>query len=283
LTDLDYDPFSDKIFSLIVNRIEVNNLFPLKMAVELGWYIFPVTPNCKIPLAGTHGKNSSSNRIDVILDWIAQERPSEYMNFGINLEKSHLATLDVDIHGQNNGINMLGDMVNNGTVTLDELLTAYIQRTPSGGLHFIWRCDKPFKQKHDLGLDYLSKGCSTMCAGSSIDGRKYHVLGSLPKLANIGEFPSSLIHYKELYKEEERIERRSEMYKTKANIKHQSYTGSGRNNWLTGCAGRLIRCVEIQSERDLYDELLLLNRQLTPCLPNYEIACIAKSMMRYKT
>lgn len=271
------------IAGLIKTKIKRNNLWALQSSIKYNWHVFPVASNSKKPLAGSHGKNDATCEINKILGWYSIDPD---MNFGYNLERSGLSVIDVDCHGEINGIHTLVKLVTSGIISVDELSRAYIQSTPNNGLHFIYRTSKPFKQMHlgsygIHGIDLLNQGCSIMCAGSRLGNNRYYICNRIPELEEIGYFPKGLIDYMS----ELRPERVISVVKTersKVNVYLPNYSNQGRNNWLTSCAGKLIRCKEINSVYDLYSELNMLNHSLAKPLSDGEVFSIAKSMMRYK-
>lgn len=271
--------------NIIKNIIPRSNLWALQSSTKYNWYVYPIGRDSKIPLAGTHGKNSATNIASEIVKWYAKDCR---MNFGYNLDMSGLSVIDVDTHGAN-GYKALDVLLNMKLVTINQLESSLIQLTPSGGMHFIFRTERPFKTcqigryvETLKGIDLLNKGHSVICAGSTVNGKSYSLVNSIPNLEEIGYFPSRLIDYLDNVRPEYKITKYA-TERSKVDIELPMYIdGTGRNNWLASCAGKLISCVEVQSVNDLHNELMWLNNSLSRRLGSYEVMCIAKSIFRYK-
>lgn len=265
----------------LLTRLPTTNTWALQSSVKYNWSVFPVAANSKKPLAGTHGKNDATNNYSNILYWYSLD-PN--MNFGYNLDMSGLSVIDVDCHGETDGLNALNNLIADDKVTKQELLSALIQLTPSGGIHFIFRTWKPFKQmqlgsyKSALkGIDLLNQGCSVMCAGARINNVVYTLCNRIPELDEIGYFPKRLFEYMQQLRPE-RIYRGVAPVRSKLEIKLPAYDGCGRNVWLARCAGYLKQCKEITTQYDLFQELLYLNHSLDKPLTDGEVHGIAKSI-----
>jgi hypothetical protein len=86
-----------------------------------GWYVFPLAPGSKIPHPGSRGHHDASTSAEAILAWPAGS------NIGIDLERSGLIVLDVDVSAGKNGAEALRDVD-------PELVPTLTQRTGRGGL-----------------------------------------------------------------------------------------------------------------------------------------------------
>lgn len=93
----------------------------IRYATERGWYVFPLAPGSKIPYPGSRGHHDATLDPEAIASWPADS------NIGIDLERSGLVVLDVDVSAGKNGAAALGEIDN-------KLIPTLTQRTGRGGI-----------------------------------------------------------------------------------------------------------------------------------------------------
>lgn len=147
-----------------------------------GWKVFPCAPNTKIPLAGTHGVKDATCDAAKVAEWWSANPDA---NIGLACgESSGVWVVDIDIRPEKNvdGI----DSVRKSGKRLPDTLK---QKTPSGGVHLVYKCDgeRPAnKNGFLLGVDIRGDGYYIVVAPSVIDGRTYEWCNAGTPLA---EFP----------------------------------------------------------------------------------------------
>lgn len=143
---------------------------------RLGWYVFPLNPGAKTPLGALvkHGKDNATIDNTVINSWWEQYPDA---NIGIACEPSELVVLDVDVkpHPKTGipyrGMESLSEIDNQLTDTL-------VARTPSNGLHIIYKADDGERLQRlgfKEGLDLIGKGYF-VAAPSRVGDKKYEVI-----------------------------------------------------------------------------------------------------------
>jgi KaiC/GvpD/RAD55 family RecA-like ATPase len=195
-------------------------------ALELaqrGWYVFPLEPGGKRPLATLvrHGKDDATLDETVINNWWFQYPNA---NIGIACEPSGLVVLDVDV---NDYVDAQGiKQTKKGWESLAEikkdLAETLIAQTAGGGVHIYYRVDDGERlQKINFrpGLDLIGKGYVVAPPSRSADGRPYAWI----QIAEVATIPPMLRHYATL--EKEVIQRKD--LEERAPIGH-----GGRNNAL---------------------------------------------------
>jgi len=139
---------------------------------QLGWAVFPLSPNSKIPYAGTHGCKDASKDPDKVTAMFTKYPDS---NIGV-ATGSHSGFFVLDIDNKKDG---------SGEVALEELEAKYgklpetiEQFTPSGGRHLLFKMPKGIRisnSTNNLGkyLDVRGDGGYIVVAPSSINGKDY--------------------------------------------------------------------------------------------------------------
>lgn len=134
-----------------------------------GWKVFPCSPNTKIPIAGTHGVRDATSDVSAVAEWWTNTPDA---NIGLACgAASGVYVVDIDIHADK-GVNGF-DSVRASGKTLPDTLK---QRTPSGGMHLLYKCEgeRPANKNGYLrGVDIRGDGYYIVVAPSSIDGRQY--------------------------------------------------------------------------------------------------------------
>ena len=140
---------------------------------SMGWSIFPLRPNSKLPLTA-HGFKDATRDPSRILAW---KRQHPEANWGIATGLvSGLLVVDVDV--KNGGIGMESLKTIRGMVPRD----TYCVSTPSGGFHFYYRLTVPVKSRNGFmsGVDIKADGGYVVGAGSKIDGKEYVCVNDAP-------------------------------------------------------------------------------------------------------
>lgn len=147
---------------------------------KLGFHIFPLMPDSKLPAIKDY-PNKASRDLQTIEDWWIDpimETENDY-NIGISTSKFNdqeaLVVIDVDMKPGKEGDKSLEELDMLGK----EIPATLTQLTPTGGRHIIYRHNVPLKQGVNVlgnGLDIRSKGGYIVGAGSTIGGKAYTML-----------------------------------------------------------------------------------------------------------
>ena len=141
-----------------------------RLAVE-GFHVFPLVTNSKKPII-TNFPNVATTGFVKLDEWWYNK------SFNIGISTTHykkdlaLLVVDVDNKKDKNGSETLLKLEINGS----EFPKTRIQKTPTGGLHLIYKVKEPVKQGTDVlgsGLDIRSRGGYILGAGSVLDGKEY--------------------------------------------------------------------------------------------------------------
>jgi hypothetical protein len=120
---------------------------------SIGLYVFPVSPNSKIPLLKSPGNNEGGlNQAtldrELIEEWFSVKHPEALL--GVNAGRSGLALMDIDHHGENDGH--------------ASLRFAHLEPTPTfayptsrGGEHLIYTAPVPLKSAAPYRLESGAK------------------------------------------------------------------------------------------------------------------------------
>lgn len=150
----------------------------LKLA-ELGFYIFPVEENSKLPLLPWR-KNSSRNP-ETIKNWWKCPHTGwlQNHNIGIDTGKSGVLVVDIDRKQGKQGERSREEL---------ELYHGFgaplIVDTPSGGLHYYYRATQLFRNTQGdkggiaPGIDTRGDGGYVLAPGSDIDGKYYEFVNN---------------------------------------------------------------------------------------------------------
>lgn len=144
--------------------------------VNRGFAVFRLSPNSKLPVAGSKWKEESTTNLVTIKRWWA-ENPN--YNIGVDAGKSGIFIIDVDIkngkHGEQSFDNL--DRIWGFPDTLNTI-------TASGGRHHIYKMpDDPLLcSVNGLGdgLDTRGVGGYIVGAGSIINGKEYYFDDTMP-------------------------------------------------------------------------------------------------------
>jgi hypothetical protein len=150
----------------------------LKLAKK-GFYVFPVHGNGKLPRFKGWQEQATTDPKEILKLWKKLHR-----NIGIFTSKykenEALVVVDVDVKKGKEGDKTLKRMQKEG-LSFPKTLT---QKTPTGGLHLIYKANEPVPQGSEnalgKGLDIRSKGGLIIGAGSKIKNKKYEIVLDVP-------------------------------------------------------------------------------------------------------
>lgn len=170
----------------MINMEEFSVLESALRAVRMGFYVFPLAPNSKIPIKGMKFNEMASSSKAQVKEWFTEKN---HLNYGIitsryNHQGEEKALVVVDVDTPKGGDETLSKLEHSLPPTL-------WQRTASGGRHLIYVTDAPVKQGvHVLGqgVDIRSKGGYIVGFGSQIGGKTYDL-----EVAILQEAPPTLI------------------------------------------------------------------------------------------
>jgi len=149
-----------------------------KKLAARGFHVFPIIENSKLPLLKEFTEISTDNAKDLGRFWYDSVLEMEHHhNIGIATSKfkdGALLVVDVDNKKGKNGSATVLQLELNGF----EFPRTLMQKTPTGGYHYIYKVSEPIKQGVSVlgkGLDIRSRGGYILGAGSVIDGKPYKI------------------------------------------------------------------------------------------------------------
>ena len=246
-----------------------------------GFKVFQLSQNSKIPLKNTHGYKDATNSLDEIRNVF-----KTFNNLGLALSANSLVLVDIDTTNQEQLKKVLAKL---SSFNDFELPQTYTEQTISGGLHFIYKTDKPLKptnktlfslSKH-AGVEIRTDG--VIIAPSCINGRSYKPISDI-RLTDAKTAPEWI--YSELnHNSNNSIQFQAKVptrkyYTGKKLDEIVKGTGQGnRNNWLTSVTGWLFRTGA--DPETVYQLLHLINANfIEPPLKDKEVNSIFKSILR---
>lgn len=118
-----------------------------------GWATFPLAPNSKIPMAGSHGYKDATTDLAQIMKWWNEEPNA---NIGIATEASGLLVVDVDPRNLGDQWEHLGELAEPGGDVWKGPVEAV---TPGGGWHYYFQLPEfPHKKLIAPGVDLKGYG-----------------------------------------------------------------------------------------------------------------------------
>jgi len=251
------------------------------MALELAKrniYYYPTAPGSKSGMKDTHGFSDAVNDDSMVQEWFQETNN----NIGINLKKSGLMVVDVDMHGNGNGRhNLLKVFQTYGRLPDDTL----IERTPHNGIHYFLKVPSGVKVKSQTSAFFDQSGIDLMCnniliAPSTIDGASYtHVSGSYD---DIKEAPTWLLSAVQDNLTERNVTAGTQRFKkfTGAFLDKivSGATQGQRNDFITSIAGSMLAVGT--SASNVYELLSVINQNfVNPPLPQKELDTIYSSVV----
>lgn len=248
---------------------------PALALADHGFKVFPLSPNSKVPLKGTHGYQSASSDLETVFNWIVAE---PRMNLGLCLDS--MLVVDVDMHdSEHNGRESLLKLAKKGY----QLPTnTYIEQTPNNGLHYFYKYNgKPTRKVNIIdGIDLLTD--FAVIAPSEINGKQYKPIGDT-KIADSAPAPQWLVDMmkpretKSDFSFEVKFPNRKKyMGKLLDEIVKGTEVGN-RNEWLTQLAGKLIWTGA--DAPTVYNMLCFANDNLTQPISDKELNVIFRSIV----
>lgn len=155
--------------------------------LNYGYKIFPVVKNGKEPLVDAWQLNASCDKQQVMY-WLEK---GDTPNFGLPAYANHLFIIDIDMHDGVDGISSFKNLLHDiGLERIDTLK----QRTPSGGIHLIFKSDDDLDCVRNAsnvfeeypGIDIRTKGY-ILIEPSEINGVKYELSGGVEKINEVPE------------------------------------------------------------------------------------------------
>ena len=136
---------------------------------ERGFFVFPLKPNTKRPLASGWQEAATTDPAAIRLLW--EEEPNA--NIGVFAGKSGLLIIDLDVK-THDGVSAFAALAKEHKITLD----TYRVQTPSGGVHVYYRLPpnvavSSTAGKTAPGVDTRSDGGYVVGPGSELDGVPY--------------------------------------------------------------------------------------------------------------
>lgn len=152
-------------------------------AVRRGFYVFPLSPNSKVPPKGVDWRQLATND-PFIVEALWADAPDA--NVGLVPGRSGHVVLDVDTKNGKDGEKTLAERDPDLSVAL--VMGGHkglVVRTPSGGLHIYFTTDTPVGNTAGtlgVGLDTRSTNGYVLAPGSIVDGVEYSVMcdGPIP-------------------------------------------------------------------------------------------------------
>jgi hypothetical protein len=148
-----------------------------KKLAKQGFHVFPLIENGKVPALSDFTGVSTNDPNDLERFWYDAVLGWEHINnIGIATSKfqkdSALVVVDVDNKDGKEGSKKMLELEMQGL----EFPKTLTQKTPTGGLHLIYKTKEPIKQGANVlgsGLDIRSRGGYIVGAGSLLNGKAY--------------------------------------------------------------------------------------------------------------
>ena len=252
------------------------------MALELAKrhiYYYPIAPGSKSGMKDTHGFSDAVNDDSMAQEWFQETNN----NIGINLKKSGLMVVDVDMHGNGNGRhNLLKVFQTYGRLPDDTL----IEKTPHDGIHFFLKLPQGADVKNVIGAFYEKSSIDLMCTNvlispSSIGGNSYsRVSGSYDDIKQAPTWLLSFVQNKSANNPSLNVPRLKKYTGALLDkiVKGATYDDHNRNNFITSIAGSMLAVGTDAS--NVYKLLSVINQNfISPPLPQKELDTIYSSVV----
>ncbi|MQS75014.1 DNA replication protein [Lactobacillus halodurans] len=251
-----------------------------EMALELAKrniYYYPTAPGSKSGMKDTHGFNDAVNDESMAREWF----DGTNNNIGINLKKSGLMVVDVDMHGNGNGLHSLATIVEKyGALPNDTL----VEKTPRNGTHWFFKVPANLDLTNNVNAFFDGSGIDLMTsnvliAPSSIDGVSYS--NGSGTFDDIKQAPTWLLEF---------AQDKPANNVSSGTPRFKKYTGrlldkivkgatkGQRNNFITSIAGSMLAVGT--SASNVYELLSVINQNfISPPLPQKELDTVYSSVV----
>ncbi|MFT8820549.1 MAG: bifunctional DNA primase/polymerase [Liquorilactobacillus nagelii] len=259
--------------------------------IDSGFKVFPLAPNTKVPLKGTHGYKDATSNPETFFNWIAPATNDDKLNIyrskiNIGIVLDGLIVLDVDLHSvEHNGREALVSLAKQG----EQLPPTYIEMTPHDGLHYFFKYDGkdlPAQQEIASGLEIRTD--QIIVSPSEIDGKPYKPIGKR-SLNDAAAPPQWLLDMTKPQKSKPdfsfKVVRPSK-YKSRIagnliSMFNQTVSQGGRNEYLTRVCGLLLSSTAVGNDA-LKTLLKVNNLNCVPPLADSEVIGIYKSILKHE-
>jgi len=245
--------------------MNINNSTMVERAlayIELGWAVFQLAPNTKVPFKGSASFKDANRDPEVIKRWWA-DNPDANIGIATGAASGRLAVVDIDVKDGAKGIESFQK--------LSGMTSTLRAQTPTGGWHDYYLAPSPMRSKNGLlpGIDIKADGGYVVAPGSRIDGKDYEWLD--PE-AHIMALPESVLALM--------CDNNGAKSSISTPLPDEAIPRGERNTTLTSLAGTMRR--RGMSPGSIEAGLLAdnSNRCSSP-LPESEVRRIAESVSRY--
>jgi len=142
------------------------NTFNAIAFANRGWAVFPLAPETKLPIKGSHAIHDATNDHDALNESFTDPE----LNVGIRTgDASRLVVVDIDCHvGGANGHDSLAALEQQGLILPlgNHKRGCGIVTTPTGGMHLYYTLDEETKLKNTAGV--LAPGIDTRADGGYV-------------------------------------------------------------------------------------------------------------------
>lgn len=149
-------------------------------AAARGYFVFPLSPNTKIPLAGVDWRALATNDPDIVACmWDA----APAANVGVATGPSGVLVLDLDCKFGKDGLASLRVLEPELALSIELREVGRTVLTPSGGLHVYFSIDERVPNTAGTigeGIDTRCDNGYVLAPGSVIDGAEYRLLADHP-------------------------------------------------------------------------------------------------------
>lgn len=111
-----------------------------------GVAVYPLASNSKVPLKGTQGYKDATTDAETIKGWFEHVPRA---NLGIRLDQVKLLVVDIDRHGDIDGVQTLKRLNEHGRTLPSDTC---IEQTPNDGLHYFFKLPAKLELKRRTGL-----------------------------------------------------------------------------------------------------------------------------------
>lgn len=161
--------------------IETTKLQHALQLAQIGFHVFPLCPNSKVPIENMSYPTMATTDADQIKKWWSNG--SGACNIGISTSKfgtdKALLVVDVDMKNDKDGEMTLFTLEMEGKFFPNTLTFL----TPTGGRHLIYVVPKPVNQRQagflGEGVDIRSRGGYIVAPGSVVAAGQYKMEGTL--------------------------------------------------------------------------------------------------------